>query len=106
REVRTFMDRGDLVPDDLVVAMLVERLESTSSGFILDGFPRTVAQAEALERALSDRGLDLDAVLSFDIDPEAGVARLSARPTRPANLPGLPAGLQPVDGPAARGREL
>jgi len=84
REARTFMDRGDLVPDDLVVAMLVERLESTSSGFILDGFPRTVAQAEALERALSDRGLDLDAVLSFDIDPEAVVARLSARRTCPA----------------------
>ncbi len=83
RQARAFMDRGDLVPDDLVVAMLVERLGSASSGFILDGFPRTVAQAEALGEALRDRGLDLDAVLSFEIDPEAVVARLSARRTCP-----------------------
>ena len=83
RQARAFMDRGDLVPDELVVAMLVERLGSASSGFILDGFPRTVAQAEALGRALRAQGLDLDGVLSFDIDPEAVVARLSARRTCP-----------------------
>ena len=83
RRAKAFMDRGDLVPDGLVVAMLVERLGSASSGFILDGFPRTVAQAEALEQALHERGLDLDAALSFEIDPEAVVARLSARRTCP-----------------------
>jgi adenylate kinase len=83
RQAKAFMDRGDLVPDDLVVAMLVERLGSASSGFILDGFPRTVAQAEALAEALRERGLDLDAALSFEIDPEAVVARLSARRTCP-----------------------
>jgi adenylate kinase len=83
RQAKQFMDRGDLVPDDVVVAMLVERLGAAASGFILDGFPRTVAQAEALERALHDGGLDLDAVLSFEIDPEVVVKRLSARRTCP-----------------------
>jgi adenylate kinase len=84
RQAQAYMDRGDLVPDDVVVAMLVERLGSAASGFVLDGFPRTVAQAEALGGALRERGLDLDAVLSFDIDSEAVVARLSARRTCPA----------------------
>jgi adenylate kinase len=83
RQAKAYMDLGDLVPDDVVVAMLMERLGSASSGFILDGFPRTVAQAEALGEALRERGLDLDAVLSFEIDPEAVVARLSARRTCP-----------------------
>jgi adenylate kinase len=83
RQAKAFMDRGDLVPDELVVAMLVERLGTAASGFILDGFPRTVAQAEALGEALRERGLDLDGVLSFEIDPEAVVARLSARRTCP-----------------------
>src|SRR5262245_60412481 len=83
REARAYMDRGDLVPDDLVVRMLVERLGTAASGFVLDGFPRTVAQAEALDRALADRGIGLDAVLDFEIDPEIVVRRLSARRTCP-----------------------
>jgi adenylate kinase len=84
RKAREFMDRGELVPDDIVVRMLVERLGAVASGFILDGFPRTLAQAEALDRALHEGSLDLDAVLSFEIEPEVVVSRLSARRTCPA----------------------
>jgi len=83
REAKEYMERGDLVPDDLVVRMLVERLWAAASGFVLDGFPRTVPQAEALDRALAERGIHLDAVLDFEIDPEVVVRRLSARRTCP-----------------------
>jgi adenylate kinase len=77
------MDGGELVPDDVVVRMLVDRLGSAGSGFILDGFPRNVAQAAALEGALGERGIDLDAVLSFDIDRKEVVRRISSRRTCP-----------------------
>ena len=83
-EAKSYMDAGELVPDDLVVRMLVDRLGSAGSGFILDGFPRNVAQAAALEDALGERGIDLDAVLNFDIDREAVVRRISSRRTCPA----------------------
>jgi adenylate kinase len=83
-EAKSYMDAGELVPDDVVVRMLVERLSSAGSGFILDGFPRTVAQAAALDEALGDRSMDLDAVLSFDIDREVVVRRISLRRTCPA----------------------
>ncbi len=84
-EAKRFMDAGELVPDDVVVRMVAERLGSTPpAGFILDGFPRTVEQAEALERELHGRDLDLDAVLAFDVDREEVVRRLSARRTCPS----------------------
>ncbi len=83
REAKAYMERGDLVPDGVVVRMLVERLGAAASGFVLDGFPRTVAQAEALDRALAEQGIDLDAVLDFEIEPEIVVGRLSARRTCP-----------------------
>ena len=78
-----YMRRGELVPDDTVVALVAERVHCLRSeaGFLLDGFPRTVAQAEALEKLLAGENLKLDAVLSYDLPLEKVVARLSGRRT-------------------------
>jgi len=79
------MRRGDLVPDETVLALVTERLGCLrcEGGFLLDGFPRTVAQAEALDRLLAGEALRLDAVLSYDLPLEQVVARLSGRRTCP-----------------------
>jgi adenylate kinase len=78
---RAYMDRGEYVPDDLVVQMVMERLQEPDAekGFILDGFPRTVPQAQALEDALAGEGRPLSAVLKFSISDEMAVRRLSNR---------------------------
>jgi adenylate kinase len=80
-EAKRYMDAGDLVPDDVIVGLIAERLaaEDARKGFVLDGFPRTVAQAEALDRLLVEQGLRLDRVVLFEIDHEVLVARLSGR---------------------------
>lgn len=77
------MDRGELVPDQLVTDMIRDRLATMGSNpsFMLDGFPRTVVQAEALERMLAGRGLPLDHVVSLDVPREELVRRLSGRRT-------------------------
>lgn len=82
-EALEFMRRGDLVPDATVLQMVRERVSCLRccGGFLLDGFPRTVAQAEALSRLLADEKLQLDAVLSYDLPIEQIVARLSGRRT-------------------------
>jgi adenylate kinase len=82
---RSFMDRGEYVSDDLVVQMVMDRLAEpdASKGFILDGFPRTVPQARALEAALADAGRPLSAVLKFAISDDMAVRRLSNRWTCP-----------------------
>jgi adenylate kinase len=82
-EARSYMDRGEYVPDAVVVSMVMDRLAESDAekGFILDGFPRTVAQAEALERALEDSGRPLNAVLKFSIGGEIAVRRLLGRAT-------------------------
>jgi adenylate kinase len=84
-QARTFMDRGEYVPDELVVQMVMDRLDDADAGkgFILDGFPRTVAQAQALEDALADSGRPLSAVLKFTIDDDMAIRRLAARWTCP-----------------------
>jgi adenylate kinase len=81
RLAQEYMDRGDLVPDDVVIAMVAERLgsEDCRDGFVLDGFPRTVDQAEALDRQLVDVGSPLDAVLCFDAAEEELLRRLAGR---------------------------
>ena len=78
-----YMCRGDLVPDETVLAMVAERVDCLRSegGFLLDGFPRTVAQAEALEKLLAKEKLKLDAVLSYELPLEQVVSRLSGRRT-------------------------
>lgn len=80
-KAKAFMDAGGLVPDEVVVGIVRERLQQDdcSSGFILDGFPRTVAQADALEVNLAEMGKELDAVISLGVDTEALVERLTGR---------------------------
>lgn len=78
-----YMRRGDLVPDETVLGIVAERARCLRccGGFLLDGFPRTVAQAEALERVLEIEGVTIEAVLSYDLPLEKIVARLSGRRT-------------------------
>jgi len=78
---RALMDRGDLVPDDIMIEIIDDRLDrpDAANGFILDGFPRTVAQAEALERLLDEKGLSLDAVIEIVVDNERLQSRIENR---------------------------
>jgi adenylate kinase len=79
--VKHVMDRGELVPDDVVVSVIANRIDhaDAASGFVLDGFPRTVAQAEALDRELATRGIKLDAVLELEVDEDALLDRIKGR---------------------------
>jgi len=81
RTAGRYMDRGDLVPDEVIIGMVLERLGELdcAGGFVLDGFPRTVPQAEALERRLEELGRPLDAVVSFEIDEDELRDRLAGR---------------------------
>ncbi len=82
-----YMDRGELVPDDVVIGLVRERLEQPTireKGFLLDGFPRTVAQAEALDALLTDLGRPLEAVLNLRVDPDLLTRRLTLRRSCPA----------------------
>ncbi|MBI5095209.1 MAG: nucleoside monophosphate kinase [Candidatus Hydrogenedentes bacterium] len=83
REALAYMRRGELVPDETVVALVSERLACIRCryGFLLDGFPRTVAQAEALEKILHAERIPLDAVIQLDMPLEEAVARLGGRRT-------------------------
>jgi len=77
RKVKAIMDAGDLVPDEVTVAMIEDRLSEpdAAEGFVLDGFPRNLAQAEALDAMLGSIGRGLDAILFFDISDELGMER-------------------------------
>jgi len=79
--IKPIYDAGDLVPDDQMIELIRERLSlsDTAEGFILDGFPRTVAQAEALDRALEEIDRELTAVLHFQVPDELAVERLHVR---------------------------
>jgi len=93
-KVKDIMERGELVPDDLVVALIAERIDApeAKNGFILDGFPRTVKQAEALDRLLSERGLKLDGVVELKVDENILVDRIEKRikETRPGAIRSVP----------------
>jgi adenylate kinase len=84
-EAKEHMDQGRLVPDSVVIGLVRERLADPShaNGFILDGFPRTVPQAEALAKVLAERGLHLDRVINFQVSREEIVKRLSGRRSCP-----------------------
>ena len=81
RRAKALMDHGDLVPDDVMVGMIAERIDEAdcANGFILDGFPRTVAQAQALDRMLADKGMRLDHVIELKVDEDAVVLRIGNR---------------------------
>lgn len=80
-----YMQRGDLVPDRLIVDMVGHELESYPAGFIMDGFPRTVAQAQSFDALLASKGWRLDAVVLFDADRATLVSRLGGRWSNPRN---------------------
>ncbi len=79
--VKHIMDRGELVPDDVVVTVIANRIDHSdaANGFVLDGFPRTVAQAKVLDRELAIRGIKLDAVLELEVDEDALLERIKGR---------------------------
>jgi adenylate kinase len=83
REAKEYMDRGDLVPDEVIIGMIAERVESpeAADGFILDGFPRTTAQAEALDEEVRRMGKRLTAAILIEVPDEEVVRRLSGRRT-------------------------
>ena len=81
KQAKTIMEAGDLVPDDLMIRLISQRIgrEDCAKGFILDGFPRTTAQAEALDAMLAERNLQLDRVIAIAVDEEALIERISGR---------------------------
>ena len=81
RKAGEIMKRGELVPDALVINLIAERLDKDrgARGFILDGFPRTIAQAEALDRLFKERGKAVDRVIVMDVDDEALISRIAGR---------------------------
>ncbi|WP_114166698.1 adenylate kinase [Exiguobacterium sp. TNDT2] len=115
KEAKSFMDKGELVPDEVTIGIVRERLsqDDTEKGFLLDGFPRTVAQAEALESLLKDLGKQIDHVVNIDVDAEILVPRLTGRwicPTCGATYhvifnPPKVEGICDVDGSALMQRE-
>ena len=82
-KAKGFMDQGQLVPDEIVIGIIEERLKAKdcNAGFILDGFPRTIPQAEALQPILTRIGKKIDCVINIEVDPEELVRRLTGRRT-------------------------
>ena len=83
KEAASYIDRGALVPDDVILNLVAQRIKEKdcANGFLLDGFPRTVAQADGLQHILRSLGQDLDGVLSIQVPPQVIVERLSGRRT-------------------------
>ena len=81
------MDRGELVPDEVVIAVVADRIDQAdaANGFVLDGFPRTVPQAEALDRELAARGIRLDAALELEVNEDVLLVRIKGRAEEMAN---------------------
>jgi adenylate kinase len=78
---KTFMDAGELVPDDVVVRVVLSTLTEVAGGFLLDGFPRTIPQAESLDEGLAALGRPLHAALAFALDDEMAIKRIAGRRT-------------------------
>ncbi len=83
KKAQSYMDSGGLVPDDLIIEMMMGAIKKAGSGYILDGFPRTVVQAEALDKALDSASEKIDAIVNLVVDDEVIVSRLSGRRSCP-----------------------
>src|SRR5688500_13521806 len=105
RKAKDIMDRGELVPDDVVCAIVSDRIDQPDArrGFILDGFPRTVPQAEALDRMLADKGLQLDAVIELKVDEGILASRVEKRA---AEMRGRGEAIRSDDNPEALKKRL
>ncbi|GGZ53072.1 adenylate kinase [Streptomyces subrutilus] len=81
KQAKAYMDAGNLVPDEVTIAMAKDRMEQedAAGGFLLDGFPRNVSQAEALDEMLKDAGMKLDAVLDLEVEEDEVVKRIAGR---------------------------
>ena len=81
QRAKDIMARGDLVPDDVVVGIISDRMEEADAkpGFVLDGFPRTLGQAKALDRLLAEKGLELDGVIELKVDEDKLLQRIDSR---------------------------
>jgi adenylate kinase len=103
--VKDIMARGELVPDDLVVAIIAARIDKpdAGNGFVLDGFPRTLPQARALDRVLREKGLKLDAVIDLRVDEDILLSRIKKRV---AETRARGAALRPDDDPVVLKRRL
>lgn len=97
-----FMRRGELLPDELILKMIEGEIEKSPRGFIMDGFPRTVAQAEAFDALMERTGLHLDGVVLFDVDRDTLVTRLTSRWTNPLTGRSYNAITNPPPGPGMR----
>ena len=89
KQAKDIMARGDLVPDEVVVGIISERIQAPdcANGFILDGFPRNLSQARALDGVLVEKGINLDAVIELAVDPEILIARILKRAQESADGP-------------------
>lgn len=85
KQAKSFMDKGELVPDDITIAMLLDRIhkEDCKNGYILDGFPRTIPQAEALKEALAKQGEKIDLALDVEAPDDLIIKRMGGRRTCP-----------------------
>ena len=83
KRAQSYMDSGALVPDDLIIEMMMGEIANAPSGVILDGFPRTVAQAEALDKAMTEGGQKIDAVLNLELDDGVVAGRMTGRRSCP-----------------------
>ncbi|KAA5603615.1 adenylate kinase [Blastochloris sulfoviridis] len=104
-KAKDIMARGDLVPDEVVVAIVSDRIDQDDcrNGFVLDGFPRTPGQAEALDRMLAEKGLKLDGVVELVVDHTALVKRIE---TRVAEMTARGEAVRPDDNPEALKQRL
>ena len=89
RQAKSFMDQGELVPDEVIIGVILDKVEApeAADGFILDGFPRTIAQAEALDDAFAKLGRELTATILLEVPDDELVRRLSGRRVSPAGRP-------------------
>ena len=83
KKAQSYMDSGRLVPDDIIIDMMIKAMKKAASGYVLDGFPRTVVQSEQLDKALAQNGEKIDGMVNLEVDDEIISARLTGRRSCP-----------------------